>query len=57
MLAKLHHLLDRLGVFEPLDPAYLDALRRIAINEAQFAHLETPAYLRRSARVRRITFR
>ena len=57
MLAKLHHLLDRLGVFEPLDPAYLDALRRIEINEAQFAHLEKAAYLRRSARVRRITFR
>ena len=57
MLAKLHHLLDRLGVFEPLDPAYLDALRRVAINEAQFAHLETPAYLRRSARVQRVTMR
>lgn len=51
MLAKLHQILDRLGVFEPLDRAYLESLRRIAFNEAQFARLEIPAYLRRTARV------
>ena len=51
MLAKLHQILDRLGVFEPLDRAYLESLRRIAFNEAQFARLESPAYLRRTARV------
>lgn len=51
MLAKLHQILDRLGVFEPLDPAYLESLRRSAFNEALFARLESPAYLRRPARV------
>ena len=25
MLAKLHHILDHLGVFEPLDQAYLES--------------------------------
>lgn len=53
MLAKLHQILDRLGVFEPLDHTYLESLRRIAFNETQFARLESPAYLRRTARVQR----
>ena len=51
MMAKLHQILDRLGVFEPLERAYLESLRRVALNEAQFACLESPAYLRRTARV------
>ena len=52
MLAKLHHILDHLGVFEPLDQAYLESLRNIAVNEARFTCLESPAYLRRSSRIR-----
>ncbi len=52
VLAKLHHILDRLGVFEPLDRAYLESLRSIAANEARFSCLESPAYLRRSSRIR-----
>jgi hypothetical protein len=53
MLAKLHHILNQLGVFKPLDRACLESLRRIAFNEAQFARLEHPAYLRRTIRVHR----
>ena len=52
VLAKLHHILDRLGVFEPLDRRYLESLRNIAVNEARFTCLESPAYLRRSSRIR-----
>lgn len=52
MLAKLHHILDRLGVFKPLDRAYLESLRSIKANEARFSCLESPAYLRRSSRIR-----
>ncbi len=52
MLAKLHHILDHLGVFEPLDQAYLESLRSIAANESRFSRLESPTYLRRSSRIR-----
>ncbi len=52
VLAKLHHILDRLGVFEPLDRAYLESLQSLAVNEARFTCLESPAYLRRSSRIR-----
>ena len=52
MLAKLHHILDRLGVFEPLDRACLESLLSIAANESRFSRLESPAYLRRPARIR-----
>lgn len=51
MMAKIHHFLFRLGVFEPLNAAYLDSLRRSALRDAQFLKLEAPAYLRRSTKV------
>lgn len=52
MLAKLHFILDRLGIFEALDRAYLESLQSIAANEARFSCLESPAYLRRFSRIR-----
>lgn len=54
MLDKLNYFLGRLGFYETTNCAYLDCLRRIGDQKAQFARLETPSYLRRRARIRRV---
>lgn len=56
MLEKIHQMLNRLGVFEPMERAYLESLRRITRDEAHFSFLETPAYLRRTVKVTNIQF-
>jgi hypothetical protein len=55
MLAKLHNILDRLGIFDPLDRACQESLRKNAHQGIKFSRLESPAYLRRATRIREVS--